>query len=361
MKVPFVFLKRESQHEWDIYCQAFETTARSGMYILGENVASLEAALASYLGVEHVVTVNSGTDALILSMRALDINAGDEVITVGNSFIATAGAVIAVGAAPVLVDVLEDQLMDPARIEEKITSRTKAVVPVHLTGRPADMLSINAIAGKHGLFVIDDAAQSFGAVYRGKRYFDANATCYSFHPLKNYHCMGDGGAIATNNETLYNKLLQLRNHGIDGKFSGCFGYNSRLDEVQASLLLKLMPGLDGKLRERRQRAARFIGALGDLVLVPYWNESVMEPAFQTFVIRTERRDELAAFLNAQGIETRVHYPLPCHMQDAWRSQADVSLPVTEMQAHKILSLPISHLLTEQEQDYIIHGIRRFFA
>ncbi|KPK02221.1 MAG: hypothetical protein AMK71_02980 [Nitrospira bacterium SG8_35_4] len=361
MKVPFIFLKRESRQEWEVYQRAFEVTARTGMYILGENVSKLERALASYLGAAYVVTVNSGTDALFLSMRALDIATGDEVITVGNSFIATVGAVTAAGATPVLVDVLDDQLIDPDRIEEKITEKTKAIIPVHLTGRPADMQRINAIAKKHGLFVIDDAAQSFGAVYRGKRYFDAHAACYSFHPLKNYHCLGDGGAIATNNETLNRKLLQLRNHGINGRFSGCFGYNSRLDEIQASLLLSVMPSLDEKLRERRRKAVHYIDALGDLVHVPSWDEAVMEPAFQTFVVQTDQRDELAAFLHAQDVETKVHYPIPCHQQDAWSLQDGVSLPVTEMQSGKILSLPLSHLMTEQEQEYVIDSVRRFFV
>jgi len=344
-----------------MYCKSFETVARSGMYILGEHVANLEQALASYLGVSYVVTVNSGTDALFLSMKALEVTDGDEVITVGNSFIATVGAVMAVGATPVLVDVLDDQLIDPVRIEEKVTSRTRAIIPVHLTGRPADMQRINAIAKKHGVSVIDDAAQSFGSVYQGKRYFDTHAACYSFHPLKNYHCLGDGGAIATNSEMMYKKLLRLRNHGIDGRLSGCFGYNSRLDEIQAAFLLNVLPHLDGKLESRRQKAGQYIDALGDLVHVPSWDESVMEPTFQTFVIQTEQRDELAAFLHAEDVETKVHYPIPCHQQDAWSLQGDLSLPVTEMQAGKILSLPVSHLMTEQEHEYVIDSVRRFFA
>ncbi len=361
MNVPYVFLKRESQEEIERYRKAFDEVATSGSYIMGENVAKLERVLSVYLGVKYVVTVNSGTDALILSMKALGITNGDEVITVGNSFIATVGAVVATEAKPVLVDVLDDQLINHNLIEEKITSKTKAILPVHLTGRPADMQSINAIAKKHGIFVIDDAAQSFGAVYRGNKYFGSEAACYSFHPLKNCHCLGDGGAIATNNETLYRKLLQLRNHGLNGKFSKSFGQNSRLDEIQAALMLSVLPYLDDKLRERRRMARLFIDALEDLVSVPIWDESIMEPTIQTFVIQTERRDELAVFLDRQNIEVKVHYQLPCHQQDAWCSQEHVSLPVTEMQSRKVLSLPISHLLTEQEQDFIIENVRRFFA
>lgn len=360
MKVPFVFLKREIQQEWEIYQEAFESVAKSGMYILGENVAGLERALASYLGVEYVVAVNSGTDALFLSLKAMDIMAGDEVITVGNSFIATIGAIIAVGAKPVLADVIDDQLIDPDQIERKITPNTKAIIPVHLTGRPADMRSINFIAQKYGIFVIDDAAQSFGAIYCGKRYFDTHAACYSFHPLKSFHCLGDGGAIATNDANIYNKLRQLRNHGIAGRYSECFGYNSRLDEIQAAFLLKALPYLDEKLAKRRRKARLYIESLGNMVYVPDWEEYLMEPAFQTFVIHAERRDGLSAFLHDQGVETKIHYPVPCHQQDAWFLQDPVTLPVTEMQAKRILSLPISHLLTEQEQEYVISCIRSFY-
>lgn len=360
MKIPFIFLQREIQSELAIHSKAFEMAAASGMYILGENVDSLEKSLASYLGVKYIVAVNSGTDALFLSLKALEIMAGDEVITVGNSFIATIGAVIAVGATPVLVDVLEDRLIDPAEIEKKITPRTKAIIPVHLTGRPANMQHINDIAKQHGISVIDDAAQSFGASYLGKKFFEADAACYSFHPLKNFHCLGDGGAIATNNEVFYKKLLLLRNHGLDGQSSACFGYNSRLDEIQAAFLLNLLPYLDEKLMKRRQKARQYIEALKNLVRLPAWDDSIMEPAFQTFVVQTERRDELAAFLQTHEIETKIHYPVPCHKQEAWLSQPCVSLPETERQAGEILSIPISHLLTEQEQQDIIACIRSFF-
>lgn len=360
MKIPFIFLQREIQSELAIHSKAFERVAKSGMYILGENVAKLESSLASYLGVEYIVAVNSGTDALFLSLKALDIKAGEEVITVGNSFIATIGAVIAAGAKPVLADVLEDRLIDPAEIEKKITSRTKAIIPVHLTGRPANMQHLNAIASRHGIFVIDDAAQSFGASYLGKKFFETDATCYSFHPLKNFHCLGDGGAIATNNEVLYKKLLLLRNHGLAGQPSACFGYNSRLDEIQAAFLLDLLPYLDEKLMQRRQKARQYIEALKNLVRVPDWDDGIMEPAFQTFVVQTETRDELAAFLQAHEIETKIHYPVPCHKQEAWLSQPCLSLPETEKQAGKIVSIPISHLLTEQEQRHVIDCIRSFF-
>lgn len=360
MKVPFVFLKREAASEKGLYAAALDAVTSSGNYILGEYVDKLEQALSSYLGVKYVVTLNSGTDSLILTLKAMGIGNGDEVITVGNSFIATIGAIVAVGAKPVLVDVRDDLLIDPDRIYEKITPKTRAIIPVHLTGRPCAMNEINSIAMEYGLYVIDDAAQSFGATYFGQRFFDTHASCYSFHPLKNFHCLGDGGAVATNNEDVYRSLIKLRNHGLVGRASECFGYNSRLDELQAAILLSTLPLLDMKLRQRREKARKYIDGIKDIVTVPEWEIRIMEPTFQTFVIQTDKRDGLASFLCDRNIETKIHYPIPCHQQNAFSILEKVHLPNTEMQAKKVLSLPISHLLTDDEQDYVIDTIRSFF-
>ena len=360
MQVPFNFLKQEIASEKNIILNLLNSVIDSGIYILGENVKNLENRLMNYLGVKYVVTVNSGTDALILSLRAANIKQGEEIITVSNTFIATIEAIVAVGAKPVYVDIDDDMLMDPKKIEKKITKKTKAIIPVHLTGRPAAMNDINIIAKKYNLLVIDDAAQSFGATYFKKLFFDSIATCYSFHPYKVFHCLGDGGAIATNNEDLYNILIKLRNHGICRNSIYCFGYNSRLDEMQSAILLSLISLLEMKLKKRRIIARKYIDSLKDLVDVPDWNKKIMDPTFQTFVIKTERREELAAFLKNNGIETRIHYPIPCHQQKIAVSSNTFHLPKTEEQAKKILSLPIAHLLTVEQQNYIIEIIRRFY-
>ncbi len=360
MKVPFIFLDREAVQDKKFYMDGLAKVIESGMYICGENVQNLEKQLAGYLGVKYVVTMNSGTDALFLSLKAMGIGQEDEVITVSNSFVATIGAIVAVGAKPVLVDVEDDFLIDPDKLKEKFTDKTRAVIPVHLTGRPAAMNKINQIAGEYGVTVIDDGAQSFGSKYYGDRFFNCDVSCYSFHPLKIFHSLGDGGAVATNNESVYEELIKLRNHGLVGKSSDLFGYNSRLDEMQAVILSNTLHLLDAKLEKRRIFARKYINSLKDMVLVPDWDKNVMKPAFQTFVIKTDKRDELALALNKKGIETKIHYSVPCHKQKAFDCRGDYKLPNTEKQAKQILSLPISHLLTNEEQDYIINSIKDFF-
>ena len=360
MKIPFSFLKREVERDKKKFLKYLISVIDSGKYILGENVNLLEQKIAEFLGVNYVITVNSGTDAIILCLKAHNIMAGDEVITVSNTFIATIGAIIAVGAKPVLIDVGDDLLINPEKIEDKITAKTKVILPVHLTGRPAHMKKINQLAEKYSLIVIDDAAQSFGAEYYGKRFFNTHATCYSFHPYKTFHCLGDGGAIATNNKDLCDSLIRMRNHGISKDGIESFGYNSRLDEIQASILLATLPFLKPKIAKRQEIAQKYIHALTGIVDVPVENPSVMDPAYQTFIIKTDKRNSLASYLREKRIETAIHYPVPCHKHAAFADFVDFYLPVTEMQADRILSLPISHLLTKKEQDYTISSIKDFF-
>ncbi|MBF0343532.1 MAG: DegT/DnrJ/EryC1/StrS family aminotransferase [Nitrospirae bacterium] len=360
MNIPFIFLSREMIAEKDIYYSAFERTLKSCKYILGESVLEIENRLSKYLGVKHLITVNSGTDALMLSLRVLGVCAGDEVITVSNSFVATVGAIAAVGATPVLVDVGDDLLIDTGLIEKKITSATKAIIPVHLTGRPANMKMINDIANRHSLYVIDDAAQSFGAEYNGVKYFDASATCYSFHPYKNFHCLGDGGAIATNNDNICASLLKLRNHGISEGMIDRFGYNCRLDEIHAAVLLSTLDMLEDKLKMRRQIARKYCDSLSDIIDVPNWDSKIMQPSFQTFIVKTEKRDELSSYLRDNAIETAIHYPVPCHKYSAGISFDRGDLLRTEKLSQRILSLPISHLMTDNEQQYVIDKTIGFF-
>ncbi|MEW6386724.1 MAG: DegT/DnrJ/EryC1/StrS family aminotransferase [Thermodesulfobacteriota bacterium] len=335
-------------------------------FILGPAVARFEEKFAQICGARFAVGVNSGTDALFLGLKALNIGPGHEVITVANSFVATAGAIVAAGAQPMFVDVGPDYNMDPDLIEAALTPRTRALIPVHLTGNPADMPRLLEIARKHRLFVLEDAAQAVGAAIGGKPVGSfGELGCFSLHPLKNLNAAGDGGVITTNDEELYWRLQRLHNHGLKNRDEiEFFGYNSRLDSLQALIAAHRLQQLDEVTRKRLDHARRYDGlllGLADDVVLPPRRPGVRQ-VFHTYVVQVRDRERLMSFLAEHGIETKVHYPVPIHLQEpcrrlGWRPG---DLPETERQSQRILSLPVHQDLTEAQILHVAETIRQFY-
>jgi len=364
-EVRYSYLSRQFQDP-EPFFDVMRSVIRSGQYTLGEELQKFEKALSQICGTKFAVGVASGTDALFLAMKACGIGPGDEVITAPNSFIATAGAIVMTGARPVFVDVREDYTLNPRLIGEKITSKTKAIVPVHLTGNPAEMDAILKIASQRKLLVIEDAAQAISATYQGKAVGSFGiAGCFSFHPLKNLNGWGDGGAITTNSQDLFDKLILLRNHGLRNRDEvALFGYNSRLDTLQAALLLKLMEGVKTVTEKRISWANlydRRLSELKEFVTVPPRRKEVRQ-VYHTYVIQVKSRDKLQRFLTEHGVETKVHYPIPLHLQEAARSYGykKGDFPVCESQAQNILTLPIHQYLEEEDVQYACDQIKEFY-
>jgi dTDP-4-amino-4,6-dideoxygalactose transaminase len=353
MKVPFLDLKAsytELQAELD---EAYGRVMRSGWFIMGAELEAFESEFAAYCGAEHCVGVANGLDALQLILRALGVGAGDEVIVPSNTFIATWLAVSYAGATPVPAEPDERTYnLDPAAVEAAITPRTKAIIPVHLYGQPADMDSINDLAGKYGLAVVEDAAQAHGALYRERHVGSlGHAAAYSFYPGKNLGALGDGGAVVTNDAALADRVRVLRNYGSRVKYyHEIEGFNSRLDELQAALLRVKLARLD-EWNERRRRVAEFYlqnleGVAGlSLPFVPEW----AAPVWHLFVVGHARREALQEHLSAAGISTLIHYPLPPHLQTAYASlgHGRGAFPRAERMAREVLSLPIGPHLSAQ--------------
>ena len=323
----------------------------SGWYILGRELENFEAEFAAYCGVRHAIGVANGLEALKLVIQGLGLGAGDEIIVPANTFIASLLAITQTQATPVLAEPDPATFnLDPARLEEKITARTKAVMAVHLYGQAAPMAEITAIAEKYNLKIIEDAAQAHGAVYRGRRVGGlGEAAGFSFYPGKNLGALGDGGAVTTNDPKLAEKIRALRNYGSLEKYIHLYpGINSRLDELQAALLRIKLRRLDDDNAERRRIAAFYRQHIrNELVTLPEVSEEAAH-VWHLFVVRAERRAELKQRLAEQGIETQVHYPLPPHRQAAYPAWSGLSLPLTERLSREVLSLPISPVLTEAE-------------
>lgn len=336
----------------------------NGHFILGPNVKAFEAEIAQYLDVSHAVGLNSGTDALHLALRALDIGPGDEVITTPFTFIATTEAIGIVGATPVFVDIEPDTFnLDPAQLEAAITPRTKAILPVHLYGQSADMSAIMAIAQKHGLAVIEDCAQSMGATYMGKQTGTIGTVgCYSFFPSKNLGAYGDGGLIATADEALAARIRSLRAHGGRVKYHHEeLGLNSRLDEMQAAVLRIKLPHLDGWNEARRAVAARYRAGLADLPgLVLPGESGDGTPVYHQFTIRVQERDRMQKALQEAGIMTMVYYPVPLHLQQvhAPLGYKAGDFPESEKAAVEVLSLPMYPELDAETQGKVIEAVRQ---
>ena len=363
MTIPFVDLAGQFRNLEGELTKAFLDIGRSGVYIMGDRLESFETKAAEYCGVKHAIGVGHGSDALFLILKALDIGPGDEVITATNSFIASAWVVAATGATPILVDVAEDFNIEPTLIEAAITTRTRVIIPVHLTGRPAPMDEINILAQRHGLHVVEDAAQAIGARYRGRRVGSLGlAAGFSLHPLKNLGVYGDGGLITTNDDKLASKLRTLRNHGLRNR-DECevWGFNSRLDSMQAAFAEIKLGFLDSWNERCREIAVSYQTGLADFVQVPIdqiWEECV----YHNFVIRTEMRDELMSHLQEHGVGTRVHYPIPIHLQDAAKDLGYKAgdFPNAEKYAKTMISLPIYPDLSDAQVTYITQAVKSFF-
>ena len=364
LSVPYLNLAKETSFLKEKLLAAVGDVLDSGMYILGQQVAQFEKEFARYCGTEFSVGMDNGTTALLLAMRTLNLKPTDEVITAPNSFIASASSIALAGATPVFADILPDLNIDPKKIEAAITPRTRAIMPVHLTGRPARMKEILEIARKHKLFVLEDAAQAAGAKLDGKRVGSfGDASAFSLHPMKNLHAFGDGGMLTLNNLSLYETMLQARNHGLKNR-NECdyWSYNCRLDEIQAAMLRIQLTHLDEQTEKRRQLAFRYNDELKSFATVPTEGPGEF-CVYQTYVIQVEKRDALLKHLNDQGVEARIHYPIPLHLQPAAKNlgYAKGDFPVAENASSRIMSLPLYPTLTMEQQDRVIHLIKGFYA
>lgn len=361
--VPYVALGQQANEIKGELMTAFEAALDRGHYVLGPDVAVFEQAFANYCQSAFAVGVGSGTSALSLVLRWLGIGPGDEVITVPNSFVASASSIAMMGARPVFVDVGPDLNVDPDQMASAITPRTKAIMPVHLTGRPVRMPAVLEIAKRHELFVLEDAAQSIGAALHGRRVGGwGDAACFSLHPLKNLHAMGDGGMVTTSNPSLREWLLQARNHGLRTRDECEFwSVNSRLDEVQAALLRVQLRHLDQWTDERRRLAFRYNELLRPYVEVP--EEGPGEYCvYQTYMVQADHRDVLVPWLREQGVEAVVHYPTPLHLQPAARAlgYSAKDFPMTMRAAGRVMSLPLYPGLTTAQQDRVVELIETFY-
>jgi dTDP-4-amino-4,6-dideoxygalactose transaminase len=369
MNVPFVDLKvqyRSLKQDMDMAIQSIlDCTA----FVMGHDVEAFERTFTEYLGVKHVLGVGSGTDALRLAMEALDIGPGDEVITVADTFIATCEAISHVGATVRLVDCdPRTYNINPAQVEAAITSKTQAIIPVHLYGQPADMDAILEVARRHHLYVIEDCAQSHGATYKSRKTGTfGDIACFSFYPGKNLGAYGDGGAVATNSDEIAERVGLLRNHGQKVRYEHLvIGYCHRLDNLQGAVLSVKLPHLDEWNRARRSRAALYDQSLRDIpnIVTPYVLPDV-EPVYHLYVIRVAdgRRDALQAYLAEKGVSTGLHYPIPVHLQKAYAhlGHKPGDFPASERIASQGLSLPMFAELTDEQVHCVTDKIKEFMS
>lgn len=364
MNVPFVSLRPIEEELGHELHSAFERVFANSNYIMDDECASFEADFARYCSAGYCVGCGNGLDSLTLSLRALGVGDGDEVIVPSNTYIATALAVAYAGATPVFVEPeLDTYNIDPSLIEDAITNRTKAIMPVHLYGLPAKMDEILSIASKYELFVVEDCAQAHGAMYKGKRIGSfGDAAGFSFYPGKNLGALGDAGAMVTDNKDIADKVRALGNYGSDYKYHHIYqGVNSRLDELQAAFLHAKLPMLDKVNQQRRMLAQRYVdGICNPRVALPSTFEYA-EPVWHIFAIRCDRRDELASYLADKGIGTNRHYPIPMHLQKAFTSlgykQGD--FPIAETISETELSLPMFYGMSDDQQQYVIDAINSF--
>lgn len=363
MKIPYVDLAGQYREHREEILESLDKIMASGNYILGPEVEQFETSFAQLCGVKHAISVANGTESLMMCLKVLGIGPGDEVITAPNSWISSASSITHVGATPVFVDVAEDQNIDPRLIEKSITPRTKAIMPVHLTGKMADMNPIMELAKKRNLYVIEDAAQAVGASYFGKKAGSiGHFSSFSLHPLKNLNGIGDGGMITTNDDALASEIRLIRNHGIVNREDiAKWGYNSRLDTLQAGILNVRLKYLDQVTAARRRNAQIYRDKLSSLVVTPHDHPNCFD-VYHLFVIQTDKRDSLKNHLQDLGIGTAIHYPVPIHL---YRAAKDLgygpgSFPVCEAQSQKILSLPVHQGLSPDQVEMIADAIVKFF-
>lgn len=364
MEVPFVsFLPIERKLDKELR-EAFERVYKASWYIEGVEDKEFEAEFARYCNSKYCVGVGNGLDALMLALKALEIKEGDEVIVPSNTYIATALAVTYVGAKPIFVEPdIRTFNINPDKIEEKITNKTKAIMPVHLYGQPCEMDKIMQIAKKYNLYVIEDCAQAHGAKFNNQIIGSfGDAAGFSFYPGKNLGALGDAGAVVTNNKEIEEKVRALGNYGSDYKYHHIYkGNNSRLDEFQAAFLRAKLPSLDEVNEERRRIANKYmIGIKNEAVTLPYVIENA-EPVWHIFAIRCKERDRLEKYLNEKGIKTNKHYPIPMHLQECYKDLGikEGKLPIAEEISATELSLPMYYGMTEEQIDFVIDSINKF--
>ncbi|MFO7594587.1 MAG: DegT/DnrJ/EryC1/StrS family aminotransferase [Pseudomonadota bacterium] len=360
--IPMVDLKGQYLELKDEIDQGLLRALEATQFILGPNVRAFEEEAAGYLGVNHAVGCASGTDALHLALIAAGVGEGDEVITTSFTFIATAEAILYVGAKPVFVDIDEKTMnIDPNQIEAAISPKTKAILPVHLFGQPADMAAIQTIADKHNLVVVEDCAQSFGADIDGKQTGSMSiAGCFSFFPSKNLGCFGDGGLISTNDEKVAEHLRVLRNHGSWKRYHHSeLGYNSRLDELQAVILRAKLKRIDQYNDGRRRVAHRYSAALAEMDgTTPPHEDGIGKHVYHQYTLLSEKRDQIMAALQDKQIACAVYYPIPLHQQEVFADMCQgVTLPVTEKIAGQCMSLPVYPELEDDKVDQVLEVIR----
>jgi dTDP-4-amino-4,6-dideoxygalactose transaminase len=354
-KVQYAALKKEID-------EAVRRVLDSGWFIMGKELEAFEKEFAAYIGCKYCVGVACGTEAIALSLLALDINSGDEVITSDMTAFPTIAGIMQANAVPVMADIAyDDGLIDAAGIEEKITPRTKAIVPVHLYGQSCDMEPICTIAQKYNLKVVEDCAQSVGASYKNKKTGSiGHVNAFSFYPTKNLGAYGDAGAITTDDETIYQKLLQLRNYGQRVRYyHDTFGINSRLDEMQAAILRVKLPYLEDWNNQRRQQAHYYQNHLKSVQCLK--ENSYGAPVYHLFVIKTPGRDRMVDYLKSHGIQCLIHYPVPIHQQKAFlgKTSENEMYPHTERFANEIVSIPIYPGLSEEDREKIVKVINEF--
>jgi dTDP-4-amino-4,6-dideoxygalactose transaminase len=369
VNIPFVDLKAQYATIKDEINAAIGGVLERCDFILGKAVEEFENEFAAYTGAKHCVAVASGTDALFLAMKAAGIGPGDDVLVPANTYIATALAVTQAGATPVFVDMNPASFnIEPKQLEKRITKKTRAVIPVHLYGQPADMDAVTAFARKHDLKVIEDACQSHGAMYHGKRCGTfGEAGCFSFYPGKNLGAYGDGGAVTTSDPALAEKVRLLRNYGQRVKYEHDMkGGNSRLDTLQAAILRVKLKRLDGWCKARFRNAVRYSELLKEVpaVRAPAFDKSIeLSHVFHLYVVSVPRRNELLNFLKDKGVNCVIHYPIPIHLQKAYAElgYGRGAFPETEKAADEIMSLPMFPELTGEQMRYVVDQLKAFYA
>ena len=363
MNVKFTNFPKEFKILKKELIQKFNKIGSKGHYVLGEELNIFEKNIQKFLKVKHAIGVGNWTEGTVMVLKALGYNKGDEIITVSNSFIATCGAIAYAGLVPKLVDVGEDMNIDSIKIIKKITKRTKAIMPVHLSGIPSNLDELKKICRKKKIHLIEDAAHAFGTKYKNN-YIGTigDVGIFSLHPRKSFHIFGDGGLVVTNNTKLYKKILLLRNHGLKNRDESLiWGTNSRLDNLQAgfgNIMLKKISSWNNK---QLKIAKEYSKRLSKKLKTPIYDLKISNPSFHQFIVRTTLRNKLKVFLLKNKIDTAIHYPIPIHKQVAFKKQfGDIKLPLTEKYSKEILSLPINPHMKKNEVDFVIKKVNEFF-
>jgi len=363
MKVKFTNFPREFKILRKALNHKLNKIGSKGEYILGEELRKFEKNIEKFLNVKHVVGVGNWTEGTIMLLKALGYKRNDEIITVSNSFIATCGAISYSGLTPKLVDVGEDLNIDVDKIKNEINKKTKAIMPVHLSGIPSNLDKLKKICKKNKLHLIEDAAHAFGTKYKNNYIGTVgDVGVFSLHPRKSFHVLGDGGLVVTNNTKIFEKMLLLRNHGLKNRNESLvWGTNSRLDNLQAGFGNIMLSKISAWNKKQLDIANLYTKNLNKVLTTPIFDLKISNPTFHQYIVRTKYRNKLKKFLEKSNIDTAIHYPIPIHKQMAYKKQfGNIVLPMTEKFSKEILSLPINPHMTKAEVNYVIKKIKEFF-